>query len=199
MWHKLIFLPVHLFIFVLIYPLISADFIHLCSHLVSIHYLYFSSQLLRWLWHYCGDKICPQTDKQIDGRGENNTSCSRVNGNDWNWVTVMCYLKQMWANGSVTTSCLASSGTLAWTDGHINIWPDNLNLLQCYFMWDKGVSRSTFCQSENITRWQKYLSEEPEVHHWLLRVWKSEKLNLCYFWCPEGGDSTGFKKTSDWI
>ena len=60
----------------------------------------------------------------------------------------MCYLKQMWASSIVTTSCLASSGTLAWTDRHINIWPHTLNQHLWYFLREKGVSRSTFCQSD---------------------------------------------------
>ena len=186
MWHELIFLP-FLHLFILYLSIDTHWFYHLCSHLVLIHYLY----LLFF------------PDRQTDRRTRwNDTSCTGVNGNDWNWVIVMCYLKQMWASSIVTTSCLASSGTLAWTDRHINIWPHTLNQHLWYFLREKGVSRSTF----SLTRSKHY-----QVAEILEQRARSEPLtglkkwsqcitsNLRSFWWPGGGDSTGFRKKSDWI
>ena len=157
-------------------------FYHLCSHLVLIHYLYLlffpvrqTDRRTRWKWH-------------------------KLHWSEREWLELG--YSDVLLKTNVTTSCLASSGILAWTDRHINIWPHTLNQHLWYFLREKGVSRSTF----SLTRSKHY-----QVAEILEQRARSEPLtglkkwsqcitsNLRSFWWPGGGDSTGFRKKSDWI
>ena len=68
--------------------------------------------------------VCPLADGWTDKHCENNSSCTSVDQNDLNWVTVICILEIMWprfvklgANGpfSNSSSPLSSSRPLTQT------------------------------------------------------------------------------------
>lgn len=45
--------------------------------------------------------VLREEDRQIGKKKKNDYSCIRVDRDDWNWVTVIRNLEQMWANSPV--------------------------------------------------------------------------------------------------